>query len=299
MSVIILTYNNLQYLHGAIASVTSQNYRNIEIVISDDCSVGVSRENIIETIAEYQKENNIIVNVNKQNLGTVKNFNNAIKISSGEIIIPLSCDDKFVDTNVVSEIVMHFENTGCYVCTSLRKGEKTNMIMPEKRDVDILIRKDFSLLLDRLSVSNFISGSTLYYSREIFDKCGLFDEKYLLLEDYPYVFKLVKSKVEISFLNRVTIIYGQDGVSNSNGNKKPNSKLMNDINMFYCDEISKSVYLIKNTKCRRYVKYEIDKRRAVHGKVFIYVKYLDVTIEKLLNKISKRKECIFWRLYKQ
>ena len=45
VSVILLSYNNLQFLYNAIDSVLLQNYPRLELIISDDCTEGFDPEN--------------------------------------------------------------------------------------------------------------------------------------------------------------------------------------------------------------------------------------------------------------
>ncbi len=43
VSVVISTYNRQAYLKEAISSVVGQTYRNIEVIIADDCSTESQR----------------------------------------------------------------------------------------------------------------------------------------------------------------------------------------------------------------------------------------------------------------
>ena len=54
VSVIIMSYNQDEYIDSAIKSVINQTYKNLEIIISDNGSTDKSKE-IIETIQNQQK----------------------------------------------------------------------------------------------------------------------------------------------------------------------------------------------------------------------------------------------------
>ncbi|WP_163000613.1 hypothetical protein [Vibrio owensii] len=60
-----------------------------------------------------------------------------------------------------------------------------------------------------------MSGASTYYRRSLFEKIGYFDEKYRLLEDYPFYVKALTLGVKINFLDIKSIRYGMDGVSTS------------------------------------------------------------------------------------
>lgn len=58
-SVIILTYNNTEYLFGLLDSLFKQTYNNIELIISDDASTSFDM-NKIDNYIKSNKKNNIV-----------------------------------------------------------------------------------------------------------------------------------------------------------------------------------------------------------------------------------------------
>ncbi len=52
IDVLLATYNGEKYLAEQIESILNQTYKNIRILISDDCS----KDNTREIIKEYQKK---------------------------------------------------------------------------------------------------------------------------------------------------------------------------------------------------------------------------------------------------
>lgn len=77
ISVIIPTYNRPIYLVDAIASAVNQTYQNIEIIVSDDCSV----ENP-QSIVDSFKDSRIRFRRNSSNLGVALNVSSTILESS-------------------------------------------------------------------------------------------------------------------------------------------------------------------------------------------------------------------------
>lgn len=225
ITVNMLTYNNFIYLEQALESVFSQTYPNIELIISDDGSTNFDLEYIEELCSRRSKNiQNINIIHHENNIGTVKNFNNGINVSKGEYLIGLSSDDIFYDNNVISNVVNFFIETGAdivtckrLICDSEMKNELN--VLPEESDIKYLVSKD-KLLYQRLCYSNYISGACTYYSKKIFDKYGLFDEKYNLLEDYPFYLKLAREEEKIYFYNGITVKYRLGGVSTSGINPK-------------------------------------------------------------------------------
>ena len=86
VSVITLAYNSMETIFETIDSVLMQDYPEIEMIVADDHSAEFDEEKIIAYI-ETRKGQNIVnyqVYQNRENLGTVKNINNAIKRATGE-----------------------------------------------------------------------------------------------------------------------------------------------------------------------------------------------------------------------
>ena len=96
VSCILVCYNQQEHILEALTSLASQTYRNIEIIISDDCSTDSTFAIIKKFIREADKEFQskcTYVNSNSVNLGLVHNFQNAFNRCSGEIVCVFAGDD--------------------------------------------------------------------------------------------------------------------------------------------------------------------------------------------------------------
>jgi glycosyltransferase involved in cell wall biosynthesis len=83
-------HNGGDHLYEALKSIVSQTYKNLEIIISDDNSDDDSRE-IIESFKK--KDKRIKVFYQKQNLGSLPNFNFVLKKASGSYFMWAAQDD--------------------------------------------------------------------------------------------------------------------------------------------------------------------------------------------------------------
>lgn len=290
VSIIILTYNNLQFIEYTVNSALNQDYNNIEIIISDDASEKFDYSYINKIFLKASKNlKNFIIHKNRKNLGIVKNFNNAIKMSNGKFIIPLSCGDEFENTHVISLIKDHFDQTGCLVLTGKRKvideiGNEIN-ILPSKQDINILMG-DKRKLLKRMYTGNFIFGACTYYSRAVFDKYGFFDENFILLEDYPFYLKLLQYGENIGFINNITIKYRTGGVSS--GKKHP--LLMADDKQVYEKILFPMKYELgyityRRLKIRYHREYDKDNKKILKVEL---IKYIDIIFFDFLIRISNK-----------
>ncbi|MGL5777569.1 glycosyltransferase [Cetobacterium sp.] len=278
VTVIILTYNRFEYIKDAIESVLSQDYENIEIIISDDASKNFDIKSIKEILSKSKKNiKRTEIIVNERNLGTVKNYNNAIKISKGEYFIGLASDDIFRSDSIISEIVNIFEE-GSLIVTAKRGIYTTDLknrieVLPQKKEVEFLKNKSskeiYYYLLKR---GNFISGASTYYSRKLFEKYGLFDEEFLLLEDYPYYLNLFRNGECIKIYDKESIKYRMGGVTSG---KIKNYKLLKDMELLGKRE---KKYNLKNYFIKRVLKsFEIKNQilKIIFYPDVIFIKFLE------------------------
>lgn len=103
VSAIIPTYNRPSYLKEAIASAVRQNYRNIEIIVSDDCSPG-SPQKIVESFQDPR----IRFRRNPTNLGMFLNTVNAFREARGKYVASLNDDDMWND-DFLEKLVPHLD----------------------------------------------------------------------------------------------------------------------------------------------------------------------------------------------
>lgn len=105
-SILIVNYNNEKFLNQCLNSIFNQTYKNIEIIVFDDCSLDNS-------VKKLKKIKNIILITNNKKQSIYGSYNQinayrkAFKKSSGDIIFFLDSDDFFLK-NKIENIVNYF-----------------------------------------------------------------------------------------------------------------------------------------------------------------------------------------------
>ncbi|EJL6998688.1 glycosyltransferase family 2 protein, partial [Vibrio cholerae] len=90
VSVIMPAYNSSLTIKDSIKSVIVQSYKNIELIIVDDCS----EDNTVEIIQSFSTlDPRIKLIRNMINLGVAKSRNKAIADARGEYVAFLDSDD--------------------------------------------------------------------------------------------------------------------------------------------------------------------------------------------------------------
>lgn len=101
VSICIPVYNHEKTLRETILSALYQSYRNIEIIIVDDCSEDQSM-----SIAYSFEDSRIRIYKNETNVGMVNNWNKALCYARGEYAILLHGDDRLYVTSVEKKIAL-------------------------------------------------------------------------------------------------------------------------------------------------------------------------------------------------
>ena len=90
----IIAYNQEKYIADAIKGALAQDYSNMEIIISDDCSTDNTWSIIQDSVAGYLGEKRIRLNRNEQNLGIREHVNKVLyELANGDIIVFAAGDD--------------------------------------------------------------------------------------------------------------------------------------------------------------------------------------------------------------
>ncbi len=98
ISVIMSEYNTPpDYLRASIESILNQTFKDIEIIIVDDCG----RNDLSSIVKEY-KDKRIRIIKNDENIGLVKSLNKAIAVSKADILARMDTDD-VADENRLEE----------------------------------------------------------------------------------------------------------------------------------------------------------------------------------------------------
>lgn len=154
-SVLIANYNGEKYVEECIESLINQTYQNFEIIFFDDCS----KDNSLNLVKKFKN-----IKIIKNNIQTINGhfnqmnaYNEAFKLSKGEIIFTLDSDDMF-HPNKIENIIKYF-NSGLKVAFDLPIILKDNKKIFQKNKSKGL----------RLSTFPFITQqSCLAISRDLF-----------------------------------------------------------------------------------------------------------------------------------
>lgn len=258
VSILLLSYNRLQYIKQCLDSILNQSYPNIEIIISDDHSDNFSKTDLENYINQNNTGNisNYVIHYNEKNLKTVKNINNAIKLSHGDYLVYLSDDDLFYSENTISDIVKFHENNpeygvavGRIACFKDEDPNKFYWTSPNPLHTSFINGLAIDCFKSILRFrGSFFPAPGLSYKRSTIDTYGLYDESYVLLEDLPRFLQLTRNGCRIGFIDSILVRYRYVGNStNPEGNSNTtNTILQDDMNLTLSKEMDPYMFLLND-----------------------------------------------------
>ncbi len=291
VTVITATYNNFHRFFDTMNSVIGQDYPSIQYIITDDGSSNFPIDEYERLVSGYSGSVRFTLIKHEKNIGTVKNLNSAILASDGEYIIPLSCNDLFLNSHVISDIVDEFLRSECEVIVTSRllcdKQGKLIAINPHVLERRIInsYRDKYELYISG-RIFDMISGSTSYYKKGVLYEYGLFDESYRLLEDAPFFEKYMWEHDVVFRYDIISILYENAGVSSSRSKNKAfeaDWKTFKTIQR--CSHIDKL-----SRKTQRILKYsnELEKHDKRIQRARVYFTHPIISIGNYLNRIRRK-----------
>ena len=135
VTIMIPTYNQINYIEQAINSALMQDYPNIEIIISDD-SIDNNTKNMIDE--KYCNFQNIKYFHNNPSLGRVQNYRKTLyERATGEYVLNLDGDDWLIDKMYISkavEILNTSEDIVCVIGNQVTFNNNSSEFVYNKRD---------------------------------------------------------------------------------------------------------------------------------------------------------------------
>ena len=196
ISVIIPIYKVEKYLKKCIDSVINQTYKNLEIILVNDGSPDKCKE-ICE---EYEKNDNRIVIINKENGGLSDARNAGIDIAKGKYISFIDSDDYVSDDYIEYMYNLITEHSAKMSICRVREVWTNTKIEEIKNDEDITSQlmnsKEtfYSLLFDK---GVEVCAYAKLYAKELFDDIRF--PKGKVYEDTAIMYKIIKKARKIVY----------------------------------------------------------------------------------------------------
>lgn len=216
VSIVVITYNSAKTIIETLESLKSQTYRELELVITDDYSI----DDTLAVTEEWIKENkrrflDCKIVLSETNNGITVNCNKGIKAANGYYIKTVAGDDLLVET-CIEDMVKFCEKKDLELCFSKSSvfttkrdylyEDKINNLK-NKTNYDIFKLESAKEQNNYLLKSFAIDPMGIFYKKSFILKMGLFDEKYRMMDDYPFAFKVTKKGYKLNYIDKVEVLY--------------------------------------------------------------------------------------------
>ena len=218
IDVLMATYNGEKYLKEQIESILNQTYKNIRLVISDDCS----KDGTINILKQYENDERIEVHYHEKNQGYIKNFEYLLKQVKNNIYMLSDQDDVWMPEKITKSYEKLIKNDADMVFADLEVvDENLKTIYPSFNKFMLLDRK----------INKYINSYKLNYLYNCITGCTLMskskwikdilpiptDSKYLIHDHWIGV--IVSLNGKIVYMPEKYIKYRQHG-NNQVGTEK-------------------------------------------------------------------------------
>lgn len=169
IDVLMATYNGEKYLKEQIESILNQTYKNIQLIISDDCSTDGTRE----ILKQYEQNDKIKIFYQEKNLGYIKNFEFLLKNVENELYMLSDQDDVWKEEKIEKSVEkLKTENLDLVFGDLEVVDENLNTIYESFNEYMKLDRKIKKYIGDyRLQyLYNCITGCTILSKKKYLDK---------------------------------------------------------------------------------------------------------------------------------
>jgi glycosyltransferase involved in cell wall biosynthesis len=183
-----LCYNHEDFVVATLNSVNNQSYKNIELIIIDDCSQDSSVEKIRTWIATVQQkiaEQNIRFIALSENIGNCKAFNMALKLAKGKYVIDLATDDILLPQCIEKQVLQFeqlTENYAVVFANAIYIDKNSNTLHKHHKTNEIVADGD---IYAKIVAHSFICTPTMMMRKTVLDALQGYDES-LSYEDFDF-----------------------------------------------------------------------------------------------------------------
>lgn len=206
----VVTYNSSEFIEETLDSIYNQDYQNIELIVSDDCST----DNTVEICMDWINKKGSrfvrckIVTTDK-NTGVSGNSNRALNEARGEWYKCFDGDDVLLPDAISSYLGFIEQNPDCtHVAAkiaSFDEEEPTSdySLVRYMTRPSVTARKQYEVMSKTL----YVECPTYFAETQLIREVGGFDEAFPMQEDHPLLIRMMYAGNRMGFLDKETVKY--------------------------------------------------------------------------------------------
>lgn len=192
VSICIPTYNGGRFIKETLESIKAQTYKNIEVIVTDDCSKD-------ETLKICEAYDFVKIFHNEERQGLVGNWNRAVSKASGDYIKLIGQDDILAPESIEKQVKALESHPDATISIGDAKviNQKSEVLMTRSlsRTDKCFDGKKFALKALR-SRNIYCEPANALYRKEAALKAGPYNSEFVYVPDWDY-------GIELSLLGNV------------------------------------------------------------------------------------------------
>ena len=185
----LFAYNQEKFICEAVMAALNQEYKRLEIILSDDCSTDSTFKIIKFLASEYTGPHEIVINRNQTNLGLARHFSEIIRMARGEIIVVAAGDDISLSQRTLKAVeILSSDPEATFVSF-------TDIVIDEHGKERKKPKISRHQQLQKATLAGYIAGHSYHFSgasrgfrKKIYDVFGNLNEN-CPTEDTPYILR--------------------------------------------------------------------------------------------------------------
>lgn len=211
VSILLSVYNSEKTIEESLNSLLNQTYKNIEILVIDDGS----KDSSLEICKSYENKNKQIeVYENKNNIGLTKSLNKLLIKSRGELIARQDADDISSPERIEKQVEFLIKKK-LDACTTRSRVMQTNKKRP---GISLYVPNKILIKIK----NPFIHG-TLLIKKNVIKELGFYDERFYYAQDYKLFTDLIMKGYKLKTINEILYSLNVENNISSENLEKQNS----------------------------------------------------------------------------
>lgn len=212
ISYVLICFNQREFIAEAANSALSQDYPNLEVIISDDCSSDGTFDIANDVVHRSRTAKTVLVRQTSKNLGLIGNFKDACRLATGDLIVIAAGDDVSLPIRT-SEIARTWIRDGSSIVHSdYEIIDSEGRVIPSNDKSRNRFRYDASSLFNRVPAYGFAGATAAYTKRIVLDADIPLDSG---AEDVVMMFYALANGLTISQVDKKLVLYRSHALSMS------------------------------------------------------------------------------------
>lgn len=222
VSIIVISYNAQDSIIQTLDSAYRQNYKKLELIIVDDCSKDKTKQVVEEWIEQnnsrFQKIKTVFSKINQ---GVTINMIHGLCQAEGKWIKCIAADDVLLENCIKDNMDFVKKYNAEIVFSNMQYFSSNGLLNNNSEELRKQLHKFFGKTIQKqknqLMKENVLPAPSAFFSRELYNKIGGFDQDIKMMEDWPFWIKISQSNIKFYYMDKFTVKYrvSENSVSHS------------------------------------------------------------------------------------